>query len=179
MLSHILSTFKKLTFVLLLLLCSIQANASHVVGADIYYTYVSGLTYKITVVLYGDCGPASAAVFSTLPSGRPVVCVLAGSTSVTTLNLNIENPSAGVEITPVCAADSAHTQCTNTSYSIPGIKRFVYSINYTLPYTAPNWKFLFKGAYGSASAGRAAAITNITGSSTIEIACCNLSRDSI
>jgi hypothetical protein len=86
-----------------------------------------------------------------------------------TINLRIENPSAGVEITPVCAADRARTQCTSTSYTIPGIKKFVYSLNYTLPYESATWRFIFKGNYGASAAGRAAAITNITAGTTLEL----------
>lgn len=168
---HRISAFIKKIVLLLVLSFGIlqQANASHVVGADLYYTWVSGLTYKITVVLYGDCGPASAGAFASLPSGSPAVCVMNGTTTIGTINLRIENPTAGVEITPVCATDRARTQCTSTSYTIPGIKKFVYSLNYTLPYESASWRFIFKGNYGGSSAGRAAAITNITAGTTLEL----------
>src|SRR4030095_2887720 len=32
-----------------------KALASHVYGADLFYTYLSGTTYRITLVVYGDC----------------------------------------------------------------------------------------------------------------------------
>ncbi len=146
-----------------LLLLSVGAKASHVVGADLYYTWITGNQYKVTVVIYGDCGPSSASAFSTLPTGSPRVCVYDGATNLTTLNLTIQAPSAGVEITPVCPADSLNTQCHTTSSLIPGIKKFVYSTLYTVPYTSANWRFIYTGYMGASSAGRAAAITNLNG----------------
>ena len=137
--------------------------ASHVVGGDIFYTWLSGSTYRVTVVLYGDCGPASAGAFASLPGGAPRVCVYDGATPVTTLICPIVPPTAGLEITPVCPDALLLTQCTNTTFAIPGIKKFVYSTNYTIPYTSANWRFVFNSTYGASSAGRAAAITNIVG----------------
>lgn len=146
-----------------LILLSFGARASHVVGADLYYTWITGNQYKVTVILYGDCGPASAGAFASLPTGSPRVCVYNGTTNVATLNLTIQAPTAGVEITPVCPADALNTQCNISSSAIPGIKKFVYSTLYTVPYNSPNWKFIFTGYCGTTSAGRAAALTNLVG----------------
>ena len=41
-------------------------KASHIVGADLAYTHVTGSTYKVTLSLYGDCGPMSAAAVCAL-----------------------------------------------------------------------------------------------------------------
>ncbi|NDC42918.1 MAG: hypothetical protein EBZ77_15435, partial [Chitinophagia bacterium] len=165
-----IAAFASLLILMLLLGKPVQAN--HIVGADLYYTYVSGNTYKITFVAYGDCGPASASPFAQLPSARPVICVYDGGTSVASVTLTIDTPATpyrGDEITPVCPADSNRTQCTNTSYSIPGIKRFVYTGTYTVPYTSHYWRFVFTGNMGATSAGRAAAITNIVSGSLIQL----------
>lgn len=161
----LLSLLRNTLCLFALLLVTNVSKASHIVGADLYYTWITGNTYKITFVAYGDCGPASASAFSQLPTGAPRVCVFDGTTNITTLTLAIQPPSAGVEITPVCPADSLNTQCHSATSTYPGIKKFVYSINYTVPYASANWKFIFTGAMGSTSAGRAAALTNITGGS--------------
>lgn len=141
-------------------------------GADLFYTHISGNTYKITFVAYGDCGPASATPFAQLPFARPRICIYDGATSIARVDLRIDTPTTpyrGEEITPVCPADSANTQCTNPSYSIPGIKRFVYTGTYTVPYTSHYWRFIFTGSMGTTSAGRAAAITNIATGSIIQL----------
>ena len=153
----------------LLLIVSASAYASHVVGVDLFYTWQSGNTYKITLIVYGDCGPLSATAFASLPTATPNICIYDGNTNIDNINLAIQPPSAGVEITPVCPADVDLTQCTNTSYTIPGIKKFVYTGTYTLPYTSAVWRFVFIGFMGDGEAGRAAAITNITGGSIIEV----------
>ena len=146
---------------LLLLMCS-NTFASHIVGLDLFYTYLGGSNYKITLIAYGDCGPASAMAFSLLPTATPIVCVYDGASPMASVALAIEAPSAGVEITPVCPADTANTQCSSTTNPIPGIKKFVYSKTFTVPHASANWKFMFEADMGGGNiAGRAAAITNI------------------
>ena len=140
--------------------CAPLARASHIVGADLYYTHVSGNTYKITVVLYGDCGPASAGAFSALPSATPSVCVYDGTSMMATVMLTPDVSGSNIEITPLCPGDTS--QCTNPSSIVPGVKKFKYDGNYTLPHTSSLWRFVYQGYNAaSGSAGRAAAITNI------------------
>lgn len=43
-----------LTFCLSVL--GFNATASHIVGTDLYYKHINLDTYRVTVVLYGDCG---------------------------------------------------------------------------------------------------------------------------
>lgn len=152
-----------LVFTLLLGTKALFAN--HLVGADLNYQWQTGNTYKITLTLYGDCGSAgSTSAYANLSVANPRICIYDGSTSITSINLSIQPPSDGVEITPVCPADSLNTQCHLTSSTIPGIKRFIYSGTYTVPYTSHFWRFMFNGFQSTgASAGRATTITNITG----------------
>ena len=147
------------------LLLSTGAFANHIVGMDFNYQYVSGSTYQITLVAYGDCGELTA--FPYLSSSTPTICIYDGATYITTFNLSIVSPSTGVFTSPVCAADTNLTTCTNTSYTIPGIKKFTYTNTYTVPYASHNWRFVFNGVMGSSSfAGRQTSITNITGAGT-------------
>lgn len=151
---------------------SISSRASHIVGADLRYEWVSGNTYKIIVAFYGDCGPMSAAAFATLPTGTPKVCVYKGSTTTatTTLTLAVESPAAGTEVTPLAMfCGSTVSQCTNPSSPVPGIKLFRYSTTYTFPDTSSQWRLVFNGNHGSSTAGRAAAITNLTMPGTMQL----------
>ncbi len=147
-----------------LLLLSIGAKANHLVGADLYYTWVTGNQYKVTVILYGDCGSASSTTaFAGLSTSVPRVCVYDGTTNVATLALAIQAPTNGIEITPVCPSDTANTQCHIVTSTTPGIKKFVYTAMYTVPYLSANWKFIFNGYLGgSFIAGRATSLTNIS-----------------
>jgi gliding motility-associated-like protein len=149
-----------------------RVRASHIVGLDLNYAWVSGNTYRITLVAYGDCGAASYTAFSTLPYATPRICIFDGNTNVGSIDLAIQPPTTGTEITPVCPADLSLTQCTDVSYTIPGIKKFVYTGTYTLPYASAVWRFMFLGHMGGptvSATGRAAAITNIAGGTITQL----------
>lgn len=170
---HALRACKHFLFsIVVLLLVHSSAFANHLVGLDLFYTWVSGNTYKITLVAYGDCGSAlTTSAFGALPGNTPRIYIYDGGSLIGNTLLTIQPPSAGVEITPVCPAYLSLTQCTDPSYTIPGIKKFVYSANYTLPGTSPYYRFLFTGEMtpGSFVAGRALSITNLSGTSTVEL----------
>lgn len=149
-----------LFFCLSLFFCG-NASGSHIVGGDLTYTHVAGNTYRITLALYADCGPASAGAYTTLATATPSICIYDGSTFHTLLGLTIDAPTTGTEVTSLCPAGLI-TQCTSTSSAIPGIKKFTYSNLCTLPYTSSVWRFVFNGNYGTSTASRASAITNLT-----------------
>jgi gliding motility-associated-like protein len=153
----------KLLSLAALLLASTSSYANHLVGLDLFYTYVSGNTYRITLIAFADCGSASTtSAFAALSTNAPRIFIYNGSSLQGSVDLSIEPPTAGVEITPVCPAFLSMTQCTSLSFPTPGIKKFVYSGNYTLPGTSPVWRFIFTGDLGGSSAGRALSITNIS-----------------
>lgn len=161
-----LNTIRLFFTVIVLFSFNTVSQASHIFGADFYYTWVSGNTYTFTVVAYGDC---SGSAFSGLPSSQPHIIIYNGATAVDSFYLSIQAPSTGVEVTPVCAAYKDSTKCTNTSYKTPGIKKFVYQGNRTLSTTSANWKFFWNGDMRSPApgAGRSNAITNISNGTVI------------
>jgi len=157
---------RKPYFILLtcLLLTGLQqeAGANHIFGGELFYTHVSGNTYKITMVLYGDCGNSSGA-FDNLPNNQPQVNVYNGASFITTLHLSIQ-PGSGTEVSPVCPDEMSQTKCVNPNNALPGVKRFIYAANYTLSGPSANWRFRSNGELGSSNqAGRSSAITNVVG----------------
>lgn len=154
-----------------ILFTGVGTYANHLVGMDLYYTHVAGNTYRITLVAYGDCGSASGSPsFGALPGNSPSIFIYNGNILRDSINLSIQPPSTGVEITPVCPSFLSLTQCTSLSFPTPGIKKFVYSANYTLPSTSPVWRFLFTGILnGGTIAGRALSITNISSGTFIQL----------
>jgi gliding motility-associated-like protein len=141
-----------------------SAQATHIYGADFFYEHVSGNTYKISLVVYGDCKGAS---FPNLQGAQPTVFVKNGTTAIATISLNQSGP--GVEVTPVCEAQKNNTTCQNPSNPISGVTRYIYTANYTLPYTSANWVFRFDGNMPvpggvNGAAGRSTQITNLPGS---------------
>ena len=145
----------------ILLFSSLQSYATHVFGIDMYYTYTgTGNDYKIYVIVYGDC---AGQAFPNLNGASPEVRVYndPSTTIVTTLHLVEEPPLPGIEVTPVCPADVNNTTCTNPANTIPGIKKFVYSLTYTVPSLSTGWRFHFDGNMGATQAGRSTTITNV------------------
>lgn len=153
---HFIRLSLSLAFIFLLSLP--QAKASHIFGGDFFYTHLSGNTYRITLVLYGDC---SGSAFTSLPTSVPRVVIYKGASFQDSLLLQNTGPYNGVEVSPVCPSELGNTTC-NTGGYLPGVKQFTYSATYTLSGPAANWRFLFTGFMGNAGyAGRSNAITNL------------------
>ncbi|NBX27267.1 MAG: hypothetical protein EBR55_03310 [Chitinophagia bacterium] len=140
------------------LLSNISTKASHFYGADFYYSHVIGNTYKVYLVVYGDCSGTS---FPSFPGSTPEVIVYNNGNPFDTLTLSIQAGS-NVEVTPVCNNQINNTVCSNPLSTVPGVKRFIYAANVTLNALSANWLFQFNGVMGNSSAGRSNSITNIT-----------------
>lgn len=156
----------RIFFILLLCFSFAGKNtyATHIYGADFFYTHVSGNTYTITLVIYGDCaGTWTSGPFTSLPNATPGVDIFNGNSLYTSTSLTIQSPSAGVEVTPVCPSQLNSTICKTPNTTLPGVKKFTYSRTITLNTTSANWKFIFNGQMGNSQAGRSSNITNIGG----------------
>lgn len=148
-----------LLLITVLLCFSSKVNATHLYGADFFYTYVSGTTYNVTLVVYGDC---SGSAFPSLSTSSPEVKIYDSTSLTQSKNLTIQAPTSGVEVTPVCPSQLSNTNCVSSTGTIPGVKKFVYTGSVTLGHTSAKWKFQFTGNMGSTSAaGRSNSITNI------------------
>ncbi len=156
-----LRALRRSALFLCVLLFSKSAEASHLYGADLFYTHVSGNSYTITMVIYGDCNINTGAVFLTLSSSSPVIEIYNGFSFSQSVSLVLQSPTTGQEVTPVCPSQLSNTTCVSTSGTVPGVKKFTYSRTVNLGGTSSNWRFVFKGALGASSAGRSNSITNI------------------
>lgn len=150
---------KRILIAFLLILGFAQANASHILGGEIFYTYVSGTTYRVSMILYGDCSGV-ATTFAALSTATPEVQIYNGTALITTLYLQPQ-PGSGVNVSPVCPDEINNTNCTPNG-TLPGVKKFIYATNYTLNAPSASWKFRFTGMLisGNTQAGRSNAITN-------------------
>lgn len=141
---------------LCLCLCGTTAQASHLYGGELYYTWNSGNLYTVTMVIYGDCGASS--VLSSLNTATPEVKVYNGSTLYRTLKLKILAGS-GTEVTPICASSLGTTTCNGGT--VPGIKKFSYADTVTMSPSSA-WRLMFTGEFLNGTiAGRSSTITNI------------------
>lgn len=142
-----------------ILLCSINtAKASHIFGGELLYTHLSGDNYKITLTLYGDC---AGAAYQSLRGSAPIIYLYKDNTFTRQMTLSLE-PNV-TEVSPVCPEYLGLTSCKDSTSSIPGITRYIYSITTQMP-PAAYWRILFKGEMSPNSnsyAGRSNSITNI------------------
>jgi gliding motility-associated-like protein len=147
-----------------LLFTYVPARASHLLGGEISYQYVSSTgtahSYNVVLKLFADCSSTSAAL-PLLISANPRVALYNNGTYVSALNLTYNATLSDVEITPVCPDEANNTQCTNINNPIPGIKLYVYEGVFTLNGASTNWSFQFEGSISIGSnAGRTPLITN-------------------
>ena len=140
-------------------------KATHVIGGEIGYTFVTGYTYEITLTIYGDCAGSS---FPSLPTAIPRIEIYKDSNAFSFLDLTLTGP--GVEVTPVCPSEVNNTTCVNIAGTIPGVTRFIFKGTAVLDGPATNWSFLFNSQFGASSgAGRTFAITNIQSGSRMAL----------
>lgn len=149
----------------MLLLCSLAfftAKATHIYGGELLYTYVSGNTYKVSLVMYGDCSGAS---FPNLDTAKPQVSLYNGFTNSGPAIILAKEAGYGQEVSPVCDKEAGNTSCKNPTNPLPGVMKYVYSKTVNIPTPSAGWRFVFTGNMGGNSlAGRSTAITNISGS---------------
>ncbi|WP_118974114.1 gliding motility-associated C-terminal domain-containing protein [Taibaiella koreensis] len=154
-----------LTLLLPFLLLGIAtARASHLLGGEIGYTYVSSSgtthTYKVTLKFFADCSSTSAAL-PLLIGANPYVALYDNTSLINGVNLTYNAALSDVEITPVCPDEVNSTTCTNINNPIPGVKLYVYEGDFTVNGASANWRFEFEGSINLGSnAGRTPLITN-------------------
>jgi len=132
---------------LLLVLPAQKTEATHVMGGDITYEWVSGNTYIIRLKFYRFCNSdAGAPGFANSNGGtQPMPTVRATSASCgrnITITLN-PVPNTGSEVTPICPAELVNSQCLNRNNPIPGVQEYVYEATITLPAQCADWRFQY------------------------------------
>ena len=148
--NHLARLLEKVTLILFMGVVSMNASyASHFVGGEIYYQWVSGNTYNITASLYRDCSGIPAP--SSLPvSYESVSCASTGGT------INLTLTSSAVQITPICAASLANSSCNGGL--LYGVEQNIYEGTVTLPFNCSDWQFSYN------TCCRNGAITNLDNS---------------
>ncbi|NBX79938.1 MAG: PKD domain-containing protein [Flavobacteriales bacterium] len=110
----------KYFFYIFLFFISFSANASHIIGGDIYYDYLGNNQYRFFITLYRDCNSTGAAYDNPLQ--------LAIYKANGQLFQNIEVPFPGSVVLPINFNNPCATPPTNIC-----VERAIYSIVVTLP----------------------------------------------
>jgi len=162
-----------------LLLCAvlcciagINAFASHVVGGELTYKYISSSgtnhTYQLQFIVYGDCSGAAYSSFaSTTAAGINIYNN--GVQQGATIDLPRINSESDILISPVCATQLTSTTCSPGG-TIVGVKKYTFRGNVVIAGTSANWRFAFNGnLVNGSSAGRTSIIDNVTNIGTMYI----------
>ena len=120
----------RVAFFLLALTQSQTSKASHAMGADLTYTWVSGNTYHLKFSFYRFCD-------GIMPPTLFTVDVTSSCFGAFTVNLPCVNYNTPTEISPVC--NTAASTCTGGTYI--GVQEFIYEGNVTLPGPCADWRF--------------------------------------
>ncbi|RQO31469.1 hypothetical protein DBR32_05775 [Taibaiella sp. KBW10] len=161
-----------------LLLCTVlcflfgnNAFASHVVGGEVTYKYVSSTgtnhTYQVQIVIYGDCSGAAFGSFTGASSAG--LNIYNAGALISTVNIPRVNAESDILISPVCATQLTSTTCSPGG-TIVGIKKFTFRGNIVLNGTSADWRFAFNSDLVTTSAGRSNIIQNASNVGTMYIA---------
>ncbi|MDB4107742.1 gliding motility-associated C-terminal domain-containing protein [Bacteroidia bacterium] len=122
----------RISLIISFILCFLATNASHLIGGEITYTYVSQNKYKINVTLYRDCGEAKLGTQgggTSTTSRNDLAEAYIRTTTNACGNKNIGSISlskVGFEdITPLCNKD--YSKCGTNSVFPFGIEAHHYS----------------------------------------------------
>lgn len=110
--------------------------ASHMMGSDIFYTWVSGSTYNVTVYFYRDCAGSLA------PNNIDIEVRSASC------NYSVSYPTSRTlvgEVSAVCSSQMNNTTCGNGNDNYPGVQKYSYTRQITLPYSCSDWVFSWRG----------------------------------
>lgn len=136
-----------------------RAYASHAAGADLYYEYVGGNTYKVTFNLYRDCAgisaPANQDINITNTCGYPDTVI-----TLTKPVYNIFGVPNGAILPGLCVQSSSNSTCSGGLF--PGYEVYTYEGTITLPNACTNWSFEYSLCCRNAS------ITNLADPDTYD-----------
>lgn len=156
-----LPAIRSVIFLLCMMFAGSSANASHLYGGDLYYKWISGNTYQVTLACYGDC---SGGAFPSFHTSVAEIKIFKDTTLDTTIQMACLDTN-GTEVTPVCPSDTGMTACHGGT--LPGIKRFIFQGNVTLKGLSFDWVFVFDGNLTASTAGRSGSITNLSSAGTM------------
>ncbi len=117
----------KITVLLLMLFAFVEVKATHILGGELSYTFLSSTassnTYRIRLTLYRDCAGI------TLVNGM-TVRILNANNNQSMANVNLIRQGTAIDRSNVCAGQQS--RCVNPNSTIPGVEEHIYEGNYTV-----------------------------------------------
>ena len=115
------------------LLIPTQVKASHAMAVDLTYQCLGNNRYEFTMSFYRDCKGISA------PS-NPILDINSASCGIHT-QITLMQSGPGVEVSAICNASLPNTTCNGGT--LPGVQKYVYKGQYTLPLKCDDWIFSY------------------------------------
>ena len=114
-----------------------KVNASHAVGADLTYTYVSANVIHLKLKFYRDCSGTYA------PNA---VNINISSVSCSTVPFGVSLPQTGFSEIAVsgCVGITSFTTCHVPPGYRYGVEEYIYEADVVLPAACSDWKLEFK-----------------------------------
>ncbi|MEZ4824682.1 MAG: gliding motility-associated C-terminal domain-containing protein [Bacteroidia bacterium] len=111
------------------LIASHSAHATHAMGSDLRYECISGDTYRVTLTIYRDC------IGSDLTDKQNIV-FRSDSCGIAPYILKADRVSL-VELSPLCPSQQPSSTCNGGI--LPGVEEHTYQLITTLPQQCPDW----------------------------------------
>jgi len=122
--------------------------ASHIMGGEVTYQWISGNTYQVNLVLYRDCAGINV-------PGTMFMSYFSNSCGFLPTNFVVTSTGPATIITPACAASLPNLTCNGGT--LYGVTKHSYAGTVTLPATCDDWQFYYTECCRSMN------ITNISG----------------
>jgi gliding motility-associated-like protein len=136
--------------VLILFFISNSSKATHVIGAEISYRWVSGNTFKVELSVFRDCAsPVNIA-------NRQKVYYSAFSCQPTQDSISMVQTGPPIDVSPICSR--AISNCKGGTN--PGIQKYRFEGSVTLPAQCSDWVFYYRECNRSANIGTVVAPQN-------------------
>lgn len=138
------STLRSLFLVVIFLATAWQSKATHVAAADIYYEYLSPLTYKVHLVLYRDCQILQSGNWanSTL-SGTAQMNYSSASCGIGPVNFTVDTSGNNTNHMYGDLCPNINNWCTDWTSIFPGYEEWHYTATVTLPQACTDWVFRY------------------------------------
>lgn len=145
---------------LVLMICFQQTTkADHTMAVDLTYKCINETTYELTLGFYLDC---SSGLLQDPPE-QPIINIIS-NTCGEAFNTTLTQEDSGLptnEVSPFCAEELLAGNTTCLLGDLPGVKRFIYKGEVTIPKKCSDWVFSYQLEGGANAETRSALITNL------------------
>ena len=137
------SFLRSLFLAVIFLAAAWQSKATHVSAADVYYEYISPLTYRVHLVLYRDCKIGASG--NQLNAGLGGTAGMTATSASCSQNINFTVDTTGNNTNKIYGdlCPNINNWCTDYNSIFPGYEEWHYTGTVILPMACTDWRFNF------------------------------------